>query len=137
MAVQPPEIEQVTIITQTARSAVDYWEVLRRLVPIVIVGGSVGLCTNLAKIAHEKTWLRRLFMCVSVVSVGCVAAGASALGIELFIRNPSPEIELLVGACAGASGQKMFDIYSRRIFGLQTRYSDRRSDREIDIEETN
>lgn len=128
MAVQPPEPEQIEVAKQSVRTAVDYWDVLHRLVPITIVGGLVGLVTNLIRIAHEKTWMRRVLVCCSVVSVACVSAGAAALGIELFLQPTSPEIELLAASIAGASGQKMFDIYSRRIFGIQTRHTDRNID---------
>ena len=124
MALQPPDGENVKEVVKTAAS---YWEVLSRMIPVTIVGGLVGFATNLMRIAHEPTLWGRLLMCISVVSVGCVAAGASVLGTTLFLDNPTVEVELLIASIAGASGQKMFDIYARRIFGVQgTRHTDKR-----------
>jgi len=111
-------------VNEVVKTASDYWDILCRLTPISIVGGVVAMVINFAKIVHEHTWVARIVMLVSVVSVGCVGAGAAALGISLFVTNPSKELELLAGALAGASGQKVFDIYSRRLFGISTRKDD-------------
>lgn len=84
----------------------------------------MALVSNLSRIAKERVWARRIFMCLSVVSVGCMGAGVAALGLTMFITDPSVEMELLAGAIAGSSGQKIFDIYSRRLFGRKTREDD-------------
>lgn len=114
----PAELEQI------ARTAQDYWDVLSRIAPIAIVGGVVAMVVNLLRIAHERTWMRRLLATLSVVSVGCVSAGVAALGLQFFLQAPTPEVELLAGAIAGSSGQKIFDIYARKLFGLRHRISD-------------
>lgn len=106
------------------RTASDYWEVLYRIVPIAVVGGVVAMIVNIIRIAHERTWARRALATVSVVCVGCVSAAAAALGLKLFLPNPTPEIELLAGAIAGSSGQKIFDIYARKLFGFRSQISD-------------
>lgn len=111
-------------VGQVSKSASQYWDVLARIVPITVVGGGVAVVVNLMSIAHERTWLRRLLSTVSVLSVGCVAAGVAALGLRLFMPAATPEIELLAGALAGSSGQKIFDIYARKLFGLRTRLYD-------------
>ncbi len=107
-----------------ARTASDYWDILSRIVPIAVVGGVVAMVVNILRIAYERTWMRRLLALVSVVSVGCVSAGAAALGLKLFLLTPTPEVELLAGAIAGSSGQKIFDIYARKLFGLRSIISD-------------
>lgn len=101
------------------KTACDYWVVLARITPVAIVGGFVAFVTNLLRIAHEPSWVGRVLTFISVVSIGCVAAAASALGIELFLIEPSVEIELLVASIAGSSGQKIFDIYAGKLFGLK------------------
>jgi hypothetical protein len=119
-----PEINKV--VAESAKTAADYWSVLHRILPIAFVGGFVGLVTNLVRVAHEKTWTGKALACVSVVAVGCVAAGVSALGIGLFLTDAPIDIDLVVASIGGASGQKMLDIYARRIFGFQnTRATDR------------
>lgn len=107
-----------------ARAASDYWEVLYRIVPIIVVGGAVAMVVNIIRIACERTWARRALAAVSVVCVGCVSAGAATLGLKLFMPSLSPEIELLAGAIAGSSGQKIFDIYAQKLFGFHSRISD-------------
>lgn len=104
-------------LMNATRTATEYWEALCRIIPISIVGGFVSVVTHLNKIAAEKTWLRRIFVCLSVIGIGCVAGGVAVLGITLFLPAPTPELEILAGALAGAAGQKTFDVYWIRIFG--------------------
>lgn len=102
---------------QHIKTAETYWQLFNNLLPIAIAGGFSAMAVNLLRIAHEKTWVSRIIMLFSVIAVGCVAACIGALGISLFVPNPSAEVELLVGALAGSSGQKIFDIYTTRLFG--------------------
>lgn len=99
------------------KTAQEYWTLFNNLLPIAVAGGFSAMAVNLLRIAHERTWVSRLIMLFSVIAVGCVAACIGALGISLFVPAPSAEIELLVGALAGSSGQKIFDIYTTRLFG--------------------
>jgi hypothetical protein len=101
-----------------------YWDILYRLIPIALVGGGVAMTINMQRVMSAPTWARRLGMCLYVAAVGCVAAGVAALGLSLFLRAPSQEMQILAGALAGSSGQKIFDIYSRKLFGLRSRTSD-------------
>lgn len=119
----PLNADQAKIAADAARTAADYWTVIYRVVPLVLVGGFVSFVINLLKITHEPTWRGRLLLLASVISVGCVAAGVSALGLQLFMSNPTVEIELLAASIAGSSGQKVFDIYSKKLFGLTPRDS--------------
>ena len=119
-----PETDKA--IAESAKTAADYWTVLHRIYPLMVVGGIVGLITNFMRIAHERSWRGKIFTFITVISVGFIAAGTTALGLELFIVSPTLEIELLCASVAGSTGQKMFDLYARRIFGLQnTRATDR------------
>ncbi|MDR2051133.1 MAG: hypothetical protein LBQ63_05105 [Deltaproteobacteria bacterium] len=106
------------------RDASIYWEVLHRLIPIAMVGGFVAMTINFRTILRAPTWARRLGLCVYVAAVGFIGAGVAALGLSLFIQSPSQETQILVAALAGSSGQKIFDIYARRIFGVYTRAND-------------
>ncbi len=111
---KPPDVIDI----EAARTASDYWDVLARIVPIAFVGGIVAVCVNLLRIMHEHTILRKLCTFIAVISIGCVSAGVAALGIELFVQTATPEIELLFGAIAGSSGQRIFDMYAKRLFGV-------------------
>ena len=82
-------------VQNAARTASDYWSVLHRVAPIAVVGGVVALVSNLSRIAKERVWARRIFMCLSVVSVGCMGAGVAALGLTMFITDPSVEMACL------------------------------------------
>jgi hypothetical protein len=111
-------------VSYALRDAAVYWEVLYRLIPIALVGGFVAMIINFKSVMSAPTWARRLGLCVYVAAVGCIAAGVAALGLSLFVSGPSQELQILAGALAGSSGQKIFDVYARRIFGLYTRSGD-------------
>lgn len=118
----PPDLD-------SAKTAAEYWVVLRRIVPLIFVGGLVSLIINFMRIAHEPTWLGRICAGITTIAIGCIAAGTAALGIELFLHESTIELELMIAAIAGAGGQKIFDVYARRIFGFQnTRATDRLSE---------
>lgn len=94
-----------------------YWQILQDLIPLAFVGGTVSVVLNLAKILHEKTWVRRIISTICVVAVGFISAGVAALGLSLFIHSATPEIQIVSAAISGSAGQRIFDVYGRRIFG--------------------
>jgi hypothetical protein len=115
----PPEPEQANVVIGTIRTAAEYWDLIHRIVPVAVVGGATAVIVNLVHIAREQTWICRIFMCLQVVGIGCVAAGASVLGLSFFVETPTMETQLLAASISGSSGQKIFEIYGRRLFGLQ------------------
>ena len=109
--------EKVTQAAQATKSAAGYWEIIMRVAPVSILGGIVAFLVNLNRITNEDTWKGRLLTFVSVIGVGLVVSGVAVLGLSLWFNSPTAEIDVVVGCIAGASGQKVFDIYSRRLFG--------------------
>lgn len=106
----------------TNSTAVPYWDILYRLVPILLVGGVVSVGTNFSDIIiHEKSIYKRIMQFVPTFLVGCTAAGISVLGLSLFVTRPTPELELLSAAVAGIGGRKVIDIYVYRLFGNYAR----------------
>lgn len=114
MLLDPEEAKKTVSLLSDAST---YWKILANLIPLSLVGGVVAMALNLSTILQERTWLRRILGCVCVVAVGCVSAGVAALGLSLFITRPSPELQIVSSAVAGSMGQRVFDIYGRRIFG--------------------
>lgn len=114
MALGPEELKTTT---RALSDADVYWQILRNVLPLSIVGGVVAMTVNLAKIFREKTWCRRLLSCLCVVSVGCVSAGVAGLGLGLFVHQVSPELQIVSSAIAGSWGQRVFDVYGRKLFG--------------------
>lgn len=98
-------------------SADVYWQILQDLIPLSFVGGVVAVVLNLAKIFSEQTWVRRILSTMCVVAVGFVSAGVAALGLSLFIHSATPEIQIVSAAISGSAGQRIFDVYGRRLFG--------------------
>lgn len=94
-----------------------YLDVLWRIAPILAIGGLTAIVTHLNTIAQEQSSVRKFMAAVSVVGVGCAAGGCAVLGLSLFTNIHSAELDIVAGAVAGASGQKIFDIYATRIFG--------------------
>lgn len=101
-----------------ARTAADYIERLIQILPVMGVGGVVAVLTQGHRIFLQRTWPRRIFMCLSVVGVGFVSGGIAVLGLSLFLPAPTVEFDILAAAVAGSAGQKTFDIYSRKLFGI-------------------
>ena len=104
-----------------AKTAWDYIAALVRILPVMGVGGLVAVVTQSRVIVMQRTWTRRLLMCLSVLSVGCVSGGVAVLGLSLFFPYPTIEVDLVAAAVAGSTGQKIFDDYSHKLFGFCTR----------------
>lgn len=110
----------------SVKAASDYVEILIRIVPVMCVGGTVAVITQLRHIAEQRTWARRTLMCLSVLGVGCVSGGLAVLGLSLFLPTPTVEFDIVAAAVAGSAGQKTFDIYGYKIFGWKLRCDNNR-----------
>lgn len=111
------DLEQLKATGNTISEASVYWGILKNLLPLALVGGVTAMVTNFSHILKKYTWGERILISVSVVGVGCVAAGAAALGLSLFLKQPTPELQIVASSVAGATGQKIFDVYGSRILG--------------------
>lgn len=111
------DLEQLKATGNAISEASVYWGILQNLLPLTLVGGVTAMATNFSRILKKYTWGERALTSVSVVGVGCVAAGVAALGLSLFLKHPTPELQIVASSIAGATGQKVFDVYGSRILG--------------------
>jgi hypothetical protein len=111
------DLEQLKATGNTISEASVYWDILKNLLPLTLVGGVTAMATNFSRILKKYTWGERILTSVSVVGVGCVAAGVATLGLSLFLKQPTPELQIVASSVAGATGQKIFDVYGSRILG--------------------
>lgn len=123
------DLEQLKATGTTISEASVYWGILKNLLPLTLVGGVTAMATNFSRILKKYTWGERVLTSVSVVGVGCVAAGVATLGLSLFLKQPTPELQIVASSVAGATGQKIFDVYAARILGrLYTEANDTSAD---------
>lgn len=111
------DLEQLKATGNTISEASVYWGILKNLLPLTLVGGVTAMATNFSRILKKYTWGERVLTSVSVVGVGCVAAGVATLGLSLFLKQPTPELQIVASSVAGATGQKIFDVYGSKLLG--------------------
>lgn len=124
------DLEQLKTTGNTISEASVYWGILKNLLPLTLVGGVTAMATNFSRILKKYTWGERLLNSVSVVGVGCVAAGVATLGLSLFLKQPTPELQIVASSVAGATGQKIFDAYGSKLLG---RFYTEAKDANVDV----
>lgn len=135
--VQKMDLEQLKATGNTISEASVYWGILKNLLPLTLVGGVTAMATNFSRILKKYTWGERLLTSVSVVGVGCVAAGVATLGLSLFLKQPTPELQIVASSVAGATGQKIFDVYGSKLLGrFYTEAKDASMDASQDVPST-
>lgn len=94
-----------------------YWVLLISLLPLFVVGATVGVVRYMGRSYYERNWRQRagaLFVAAMVSgTAGCVAALVAGQ-----MPDVTPEMTLLAGFVGGGMGQKLFDMLIRRMQGL-------------------
>jgi hypothetical protein len=95
----------------------DYISIIRRLGPLMLVGGVMALILHSSEIMNRRPWFKVVSAIIQIFTLGAAAAFVSALMIPYIpYLSDNPETHLMVAAMAGVSGQKTFDFIQAKIF---------------------
>lgn len=95
----------------------DYISIIRRLGPLMLVGGVMALILHSSDIMNRRPWFKVVSAIIQIFTLGAAAAFVSALMIPYIpYLSDNPETHLMVAAMAGVSGQKTFDFIQAKIF---------------------
>ena len=100
----------------------DYISIIRRLGPLMLVGGVMALILHSSEIMNRRPWFKVVSAIIQIFTLGAAAAFVSALMIPYIpYLSDNPETHLMVAAMAGVSGQKKFYFIQTKIFKYDTR----------------
>ena len=97
----------------------DYWDILKSLLPIMLVGALSGFAYGLKRILLEQTVGDKVVaLLLATVPSGVVSCVFILLLPFVFGHEFSPEVQLGLAGVCGGMGTKGFDLLMKRFYNL-------------------